>query len=77
MKKNGTSPVERVIKNVIDNLPNPPSTDLCMFREYAANNGAYVQTNLVVRGTNGKIARIDNLSPAEIGQLTKAGVPKI
>jgi hypothetical protein len=34
-------------------------------------------TTLVFRGANGKVARITELKPSEIGQLTKAGVRKV
>jgi hypothetical protein len=51
--------------------------DLMMFREYARGSGEYVGTNLTIRGTNGKTAYVYDLSPAEIGQLTRAGIKKL
>ena len=46
-----------------------------MIREYALPNGEYVQTNLIVHGNNGS-ATVYDLTPAEIGLLTKAGIEK-
>jgi hypothetical protein len=66
-----TTGLDFAIKNT--SKPN----DLVMVREYALGSGAYVRTNLVVRGPNGKVARIYDLDPAAIGQLTRAGVKKL
>jgi hypothetical protein len=59
----------------VENTSKP--NDLVMAREFARGSGAYVGTTLVVRGPNGKIARIYDLDPAEVGQLTRAGVKKV
>ena len=65
------------IEAVAKELPVSNTPDLVMFREYARGSGEYVRTNLTVRGTNGKVAHIYDLSPAEIGQLTRVGVKKL
>ena len=56
----------------------PPATGETpiMVREYARGTGEYVTTTLIVRGPNGKVARID-LAPSEVGQLTRAGIKKL
>jgi len=47
-----------------------------MFREYALPNGDYVRTNLIVHGPKGS-TEIHDLTPSEIGLLTKAGIEKL
>jgi hypothetical protein len=49
--------------------------DIWMFREFSRNSGEYVQTSLSVRGPKGRA--IINLSAAEVGLLTKAGIEKL
>jgi hypothetical protein len=63
--------VEFAIKNT--SKPN----DLVMSRYYWRDSGEYAGTMLVVRGPNGKVAKIYDLTPAEIGQLTHAGIKKL
>ena len=62
--------------NPVD-TPNTALSTLVMVREYAKPRGEYVQTNLVVRGPNGKTAVVENLKPSVIGRLTKAGIKKL
>ena len=57
--------------------PSPNGETPLMVREYARGSDEYVSTTLVVRGPNGKVARISDLSPAEVGQLTRAGIKKL
>ena len=54
----------------------PNNSAVFMFREYALPNGDYVRTNLIVHGPKGS-TEIHDLTPSEIGLLTKAGIEKL
>lgn len=47
-----------------------------MYREYTKYAHDLVRTNLVVVGPNGRQVTILDLTPAQQGQLTKAGIEK-